>query len=47
MGLYRGLRGGGGGEGALCPSRRWLFWIRVCMRIMSLCVSVEFLCLSV
>ena len=47
MGLYRGWRGGEGG-GALCPS---LPWIRECMRIMPLCVplcvSVEFLCLSV
>ena len=42
MGLYRGWRGGGGGEGGLC-----LPWIRVCMRSMPLCVSVEFLCLSV
>ena len=40
VGLYRGWRGWGG----LCPS---LPWIRVCMRIMPLCVSVEFLCLSI
>ena len=39
MGLYRGWRGGGGG---LC-----LPWIRVCIRIVPLCMSVEFLCLSV
>ena len=45
MRLYRGWRGGGGG--ALCPSLPWLPWIRVCRRIMPLCVSVEFLCLSV
>ena len=38
MGLYRGWRGGGG----LC-----LPWIRVCIRIVPLCVSVEFLSLSV
>ena len=56
MGLYRGWRWGGGGGGGwhgwggggglslLCPS---LTWIRVCMRIMPLCVSVEFLCLSI
>ena len=45
MGLYRDWRGGGGGGGALCaPS---LPWLRVCMRIMTLCVSVEFLSLSV
>ena len=38
--LYRGWKWGG-----LCaPS---LPWIHVCMRIMPLCVSVEFLCLSV
>ena len=41
MGLYRGWQGGGG---VCAPS---LPWIRVCMRIMPLCVSVEFLCLSV
>ena len=35
MGLYRGWRWGGGGGGALCPS---LPWVRVCMRIMPLCV---------
>ena len=40
MGLHRGWQGGG-----LCaPS---LSWIRVCMRIMPLSVSVEFLCLSI
>ena len=39
MGLYRGWRGEGGG--GLC-----LPWIRVCMRSMPLCVSVEFLFLS-
>ena len=45
MGLYRGWLGGGGGGGGFCaPS---LAWIRVCMRIMPLFVSVEFLCLSV
>ena len=44
MGFYRGWRGGGGGGGSVPPS---LPWIRVCMRIMPLCVSVEFLCLSV
>ena len=43
MGLYRGWRGGGGG-GLCTPS---LPWIRVCMRILPLCVSVELLCLSV
>ena len=37
MGLYRGWQGVGG----LC-----LPWIHVYMRIMPLCVSVEFLCLS-
>ena len=36
MGLYRGWRGG-----------LYLPWIRVCIRIVPLCVSVEFLCLSV
>ena len=41
MGLYRGWRGGGGGGGLCLP------WFRVCTRIMPLCVSVEFLCLSV
>ena len=41
MGLYRGWLGGGG---FCAPS---LAWIRVCMRIMPLFVSVEFLCLSV
>ena len=44
MGLYSGWRGGGGGGGLCAPS---LSWIRVCMRIMPLCVSVEFLCLSI
>ena len=39
MGLYRGWRVGGGGY--VFPG------IRVCMRIMPLCVSVEFLCMSV
>ena len=39
MGLYRGWRGE-----ALFP---WLLWIRVCLRIMPLCVSVEFICLSI
>ena len=43
MGLYRGWRGGGGG-GLCAPS---LPWILVCMRIMPLCVSVEFLRLSI
>ena len=43
MGLYRGWRGGGGG-GLCAPS---LSWIHVCVRIMPLCVSVEFLCLSI
>ena len=38
MGLYRSWRGG---------LYAWFPWIRVCMRIMPLCVSVEFLCLSV
>ena len=39
---YGTLQGAGGG---LCaPS---LPWIRVCMRIMHLCVSIEFICLSV
>ena len=33
-----------GGGGLCAPS---LSWIRVCMRIMPLCVSVEFLCLSI
>ena len=40
MGLYRGWRGGG--VWGLC-----LPWIRVCIRIDPLCLSVEFLCLSV
>ena len=46
MGLYRDWRlGGGGGGGSVPPS---FSWIHVCMmRIMPLCVSVEFLCLSV
>ena len=45
MGLYRGRRGGGGGGGG--GSSLSLPCIRVCMRIMPLCVSVEFLCPSV
>ena len=36
MGLYRGCRGGGG----LCPQSSLAFWIRVCMRIVPLCVCV-------
>ena len=42
MGLYRGWRGGGGGA---CASS--FPWIRVRTSIMPLCVSVEFMCLSV
>ena len=41
MGFYRGWRGVGVGWGLCLP------WIRVCIRIVPLCVSVEFLCLSV
>ena len=43
MGLNRGWQAGGGG-GLSAPS---LPWMRECMRIMPLCVSVEFPCLSV
>ena len=42
MGLYRGWRGGGGLCAPVFPGSTY-----VCMKIMPLCLSVEFFCLSV